>query len=855
VNLRGDASSVSHVADAASVGGVSKGVPQPGLRGELQIEQSSHSDCQRYDAAMPQRTHFARCLLLTAALVIHTSAAHAGDLDFSAATVVVRSGHKPAAENIAPTVLTEEIVRRTGRTWPVTDHWPESAKSLIVLSTISAPPDWKDQIPTTAREIPALHRAEGFAIRVHEGRADRLPTVFVTGTDPRGLLVGVGKLLRLLDWGPGAVTIASDFQVDLSPRVALRGHQLGFRARANSWDAWTPAQFDQYIRELVIFGANSVENIPFEDSTPSPLMPIPRAEMNLAMADICARYDVDYWLWVPVEFKLPDPEKGKAFLAQQEEFYRECKRIDAVFVPGGDPGDNSARELMPYVREMAGLLQKYHPRAKLWISLQKFSRRDVDEFYRYVADEKPAWLGGVVMGPSSPPLNRTRARLPAHYKLRWYPDITHIVRCQYEVPWLDPAFGVTLGREPVNPRPVDYTAVYRAGAPFTDGFLTYSDGIHDDFNKNLWSQLGWEPDRAPREFAIEYARYFFRPDLAEAAADALFALETNCRGSLAENGSVDGTLLQWQKLEEMLPASKRDWRFDLHLMRAYYDAYTRHRLLYETNLEKQALAVLGRAAEREGGVEPALKQAREILNHATTQPIRQDWYGKLDALAESLFQRIGYQTRMERYHASGSERGVVMDFVNYPLNNRWWLEDEFDRIEKLAGDSDKLKRIDEIRRWEHPTEGSFYDNLGHVGQSPHVSKFLYLADALRHDDEDSTPTQRWMGEQRRGLRLAWHTYLNRPPPLIYAGLDPQARYTVRLFAQRTSPLMIDGVRAKLIREGETYDQVQEQEFEVPSAAIVDGRLELTWDRMDESQLNWRNRHYVCELWVIKHPRD
>jgi hypothetical protein len=789
-------------------------------------------------------------LLLIAAFASLSSPARAGALDFSKATVVIREGDRPAAEKIAPTVLTEEIARRTGVTWNVTDRWPARADSVIALSVKSAPPAWKERVPASALDSSALEHTEGFSIRVRERTADQPPAIFVTGTDPRGLLFGVGKLLRSFDWGPGAVRLAGDFHADLSPRVAIRGHQLGYRARANSWDAWTVAQFDQYIRDLVIFGANSVENIPFEDSHKSVLMKLPRHEMNLAMADICARYDVDYWLWVPVEFKLPDAEKQKAFLKQQEELYRECRRLDAVFVPGGDPGDNRARDLLPYVREMALLLQRYHPRARLWISLQNFARPEVDDFYRYLADEKPAWLGGLVMGPSSPPLDVSRARLPKNYQLRWYPDITHTVRCQYEVPWFDPAFGVTLGREPVNPRPVDYTAVYREGAPFTDGFLSYSDGIHDDFNKNLWSQLGWEPDRAPREMAVEYARWFFRPDLAEPAADALFALETNWRGSLAENGSVDGTLRQWQALEEKLPAEKRDWRFDMHLHRAYYDAYTRHRLLYETDLENQALAALGAAAS--SGVGPALKQAREILSRATTQPVHKDWYDKLDALAESLFQRIGYQTRMERYHASGTERGVVMDFVNYPLNNRWWLEDEFDRIEKMTGDAEKLARIDALRHWEKPSEGSFYDSVGDVSRSPRIPKLLYMSDAMRLERELPGTTQRWMDIQRRGVRFAWHTYINRPAPMIYTGLDPQAQYTVRLFAQRTSPLKVDGKPAKLIRHGDTYDQVEEQEFEVPPDAVADSRLELTWDRLDESHLNWRNRHYVCEVWVIRH---
>ena len=69
----------------------------------------------------------------------------------------------------------------------------------------------------------------------------------------------------------------------------------------------------------------------------------------------------------------------------------------------------------------------------------------------------------------------------------------------------------------------------------TDGFLTYSDGVHDDFNKNLWTQLGWNPHRSAREIAADYARFFFRPDLADMGADGLFGLENDMRGDLADN--------------------------------------------------------------------------------------------------------------------------------------------------------------------------------------------------------------------------------------------------------------------------------------------------------------------------------
>ena len=63
-------------------------------------------------------------------------------------------------------------------------------------------------------------------------------------------------------------------------------------------------QFEQYIRELAIFGSNCVENIPFQDESPGVLMRVSRKEMNIRMSEICQRYDQDYWIWTPADFDL-----------------------------------------------------------------------------------------------------------------------------------------------------------------------------------------------------------------------------------------------------------------------------------------------------------------------------------------------------------------------------------------------------------------------------------------------------------------------------------------------------------------------------------------------------------------------
>ena len=47
-----------------------------------------------------------------------------------------------------------------------------------------------------------------------------------------------------------------------APHYPLRGHQIGYRPKTNSYVGWTVAEWEQYLRELAMFGANAVEVIP-----------------------------------------------------------------------------------------------------------------------------------------------------------------------------------------------------------------------------------------------------------------------------------------------------------------------------------------------------------------------------------------------------------------------------------------------------------------------------------------------------------------------------------------------------------------------------------------------------------------
>ena len=767
-------------------------------------------------------------------------------VDLAKATVVVRSGVLPPAERTAARVLVEEIERRTGVRWHVSPEWPKTG-AVVAIESGSGDPGWPVAAPLRqGLDLPEL-RPEGFRLVVtNSGKSQSV--VWITGADGRGALFGVGQLLRSLEWGGGTARLAAGLDIATSPAQPIRGHQLGYRHTANSYDGWDDRQFEQYIRELALFGANSVEGIPFQDERKSPLMPMPRAVMNRRLSEICAEYDMDYWIWAPADFDLNDTAKRVEHLARHEALFRECPRFDAVFFPGGDPGNNPPELVMPYLEDLAQILAKSHPKAKIWLSLQGFDKTNAEYVYKWIEEKRPEWLGGLVAGPSSPPLSELRARLPRQYGLRDYPDITHTVRCQYPTVWWDPAFALTLGRESANPRPVFYKGIVDHTGPSTSGFISYSDGVHDDVNKTLWSRLAWEPQSEPRDILLEYTRCFFGARVAETAADGILALERNWDGPLAENGGVEATLTLWQKLEREAPELRGNWRWQLCLLRAYYDAYTRHRLLYEAELEREANRELAEAGRR-GGV-ASMTAARGVLERAVTHPVKKEWRSRIVELCAELFDSIKLQTSVPVYHASGYERGAVLDFVDYPLNNRWWLEDEFTKIGKLPDEAGRLKALDLIRSWETPRPGAFYDEVGNIAKSPHVIRGEGL-NTDPHMTKNPNPGFWWWDDGFSRKRLSWQTSMDWPLGLLYERLASPNGYRVRLTGYGTMRLRANGEKLSPLRS--TPVEIGEfVEFEVPAGLIKGGKLVLTFDPLpEEARLNWRKQSRVSEVWLLR----
>src|SRR5690606_34087496 len=101
-------------------------------------------------------------------------------------------------------------------------------------------------------------------------------------------------------------------------------------------------------------------------------------------------------------------------------------------------------------------------------------------------------------------------------------------------------------------------------------------------------------------------------------------------------------------------------RFQMGLIRAYYDAYIQRRLVYETELEHAARETLTYAKDK--GAITAINEAKEILLKAKTEHVAQTLKERCLALADSLFRSIGAQLTIKKHHAAEG-RGNFIDNI------------------------------------------------------------------------------------------------------------------------------------------------------------------------------------------------
>jgi hypothetical protein len=789
-------------------------------------------------------------------------------------------------EQAATAMLIEEASRRsTGGDLPERMHAPLRSSEdgqIVVLAQRDAvapllPPALAARWRTRAGALGPGRTAEGFSIVSLRWHGERVTVI--AGNDARGELFGAGYLLRQMDCPASQASqsracspeIPANLNLASAPEKPIRGHQIGYRNKNNTYDAWTLAQFEQQIRDLAVFGTNSVQLIApvSDDAAESVLFPAPPLATVIGISALLQRYGLNCDLYYPELRDYSKPGAAEAELKDFEALVKAMPEIDSLHIPGGDPGNNPPRLLFPLVAKEAAILHRYHPGAPIWVSAQGFDRERFASFYRLL-DEHPLWLTGVFFGPQSRDSFETqRKRIPALYAMQFYPDIAHTMHAQFPVPEWDPIWALTEGREPICPRPDAFAAIYRHYANLHSGFYTYSEGVNDDVNKIVFTQLGWSASTPVDRILGEYARYFLHrhgSQLQQTVA-AIHGLEADWTGPIAANRSISRThdLIEALDRDSIPPQVEGNGRWESLLYRATYDDYVRCKLLRERSAEQAALAVLGGELSASASVAAAL----HALDGTNLSTVEQQEHDRLFTLASELFRDWGLQMSVPLYQAENWERGANLDRVDTPLTDSAWLKGEMARALLLPDEPARVAALRRLADWRHPVPGALYDDLGDPANEPHLDRGpswqedpeLYRAAidgiADRTLASNPSPENLTASSKEKPWRLSWldyaETLYETPLILRYKGLDPRQHYTVRVTyagEDYALPLRLAAngtteIHAARLRRSnpETVD------FAVPVAPDPRGELSLEWSGPAGSGGSGRGRQ-VAEVWLL-----
>lgn len=542
----------------------------------------------------------------------------------------------------------------------------------------------KDEINTRTGHAPAVsEKAEGKAVVFKTDNEGEVPhkdsyklslcgeTLYIIAKGIRGFIFGIGYFLRKTEYKNEKITLIKDISGLYVPDKRIRGHQLGYRTTPNTYDAWTYDDYVRYYKDMMFFGCNMCEHIPYEKavSNRNHLMKYDEEEFLIEASRLADELDLDVSIWFPnCEDTLEEA------VERRRELFKKIPRINAVFPPGGDPGDLEAEEFVRRAIAFGKVLKEFHPNAGMWPSAQKPKKilSWGDDFIEEM-EKLPDEIEGIVTGPNRAfPLHELRRLLPTKYPIRLYTDITHNVRCEYPVhyPYDDWHYSLTscLSRESVNPRPAEYEMIHRLTRGYIVGSVSYSEGVNDDLNKMVWSNLDFFPNVSIRETIEDYARLFFPGAPADLVTEGFLGFEHNWMGDPVNNPGIEATLKIWQGLASDYPKLMDNWRFVMHLFRAECDAIVRRRRIFELNLIDDALYVLNKE-----GLEAALKVLEETEFDDEYKSLREH----IEVLAEKLFNLIGMQLDVARYGANSWERGATLETIDLPVTDREWLIGRF----------------------------------------------------------------------------------------------------------------------------------------------------------------------------------
>lgn len=751
--------------------------------------------------------------------------------------------------------------------------------------------------------------------------------VIAAGVDERGCLYAVGELLRKLDFKADYISIPENLDVLTAPAFEVRGTQYGqsgVAKRLAKVRDWTEAETQRVILDYALAGANIFS------TTPGPIFDFIKSYGLMTQggfgANTAPETRTSHPEWIASEsigrngyVCLSVDEARKYMLQKCESFAKNSPTFDLIKFHGGDGGGCECDRCDPYgltfiklVEEMANIINKYHPKARIYFTNQKFDNADDNAIFSYLQEKPRHWLWAWGYGPGSDattwqPGHRQTHRmdlfrypgfgpyglypmeilhqLPPQQKLVYYNEITHWKYAQHayiqmypradrngDLPphWShniyerqpDQYLTMVYNRLTFYAWPRNYHRVFNDLMRYGIGDITHSSGHHDHFNQWMWQRLLWSPRMTVEEVVKEYCIMWFGKEASSLMSEAIFLLEENLeeipgKPLTEKEGIIEYYNVVQEAGNAMPPHIMNDnWLWRMFMQKGALDRYVRLAVIQQMELQKE--------------VESSIKT---IMKSSATKHAIQDVLGMLENdLEESLEMK---ELRKEA-GILGTESNDIFGVRNDGLFNLshdyiglGWLKRQLQR----SIDASKLERADLLQMimdYENPGVGGYYDNFGTANKAPNVvNGYPY--------DHGQPYVSQMLSEGNRPSQRSMHFTQDEPQgvTLHYQDLDPKAIYKIRFtlvrpwyqerYAMRMNQKSQSIYADDILIANELELPVQMSDFfifDLPKKCTSDGELTIRFekaldvangDRVPVEQ--WRNSGgwgtIVSEAWLMK----
>ena len=351
---------------------------------------------------------------------------------------------------------------------------------------------------------------------------------------------------------------------------------------------------------------------------------------------------------------------------------------------------------------------------------------------------------------------------------------------------------------------------------------------------------------------------FFPPSLSAQVYELLFSLEQNWIGDAASNSAVSRSLRLAALIAQAAgPAIvSSNFRLQMYLFRAYYDAHVQLRYSTELGSVTQASLVLAVAADSSEGAAEALQAATDTLLSA---PVAVSMLlDKLEGQVRQMYALINATVGVFSMQCQQTDLGV--NTLNAAITEKTFYLAQLPQIAKLPTEEQQLSAIASLLNWTDAGPGGVYACLGDTGNAGQISPLLDAGQGAESDPEFFyTPVINfdYGRSDFTTYRFSWSrwagTFYDTLLNIDFGDLDKGACYMLRLVFGSTDDTPVQ----LLLNDGfaltpffKKPDPLGPLVFELPCNSTSTGSLRVSCHQPSGIAGNGRNCQ-ISEVWLVR----